>query len=123
MLSDGYFQIASLPLRTSYLAFPVVRWTRIRQCLIMACILCCTFPVFATTWYVRPDGGTRYSTNQTNGQCNGRANLPFPGHGVNQPCAFGDVRYLWADGSYVSGSIFPGWGWVGAGGDTYIVDC
>lgn len=74
-----------------------------------------------TTWYVRPDGGTRYSSNMTSGQCNGQADAPYPGTGVNQPCAFNDVRYLWADGSYNYGTTFPGWGWVIAGGDTVII--
>lgn len=75
----------------------------------------------ATTWYVRSDGGTRYSTNMTSGGCNGHADAPYPGSGVNQDCAFDDIRYLWADGSYTDGSTFPGWGWVGAGGDTYLI--
>ena len=79
--------------------------------------LFCTIPVFATTWYVRPDGGTRYSVNEKNGQCNGMYNAAYPGAGVNQNCAFGDVRYLWTDGSYGN------WGWVGAGGDKYLVNC
>jgi hypothetical protein len=75
----------------------------------------------ATTWYVRKDGGTRYSTNQLSGQCNGKADVAYPGAGVNQACAFNDARFLWQDGSYTYGKAFPGWGWVGAGGDTYIV--
>ena len=83
----------------------------------------CAIPAMATTWYVRPDGGTRYSTHETSGQCNGQFNLPYPGSGVNQNCAFNDVRYLWADGSYATGTSFPAWGWVGKGGDTYIIDC
>jgi hypothetical protein len=77
----------------------------------------CTLPVFATTWYVRPDGGTRYSVNEKSGQCNGMYNAAYPGAGVNQNCAFGDIRYLWADGSREN------WGWVGAGGDKYLIDC
>ena len=83
----------------------------------------CAVPVFATTWYVNSTGGTRYSVNQTNGQCNGMSPAPYPGSGVNQNCAFGDIRYLWADGSYTGGSSFPGWGWIGSGGDTYLIDC
>ena len=74
-----------------------------------------------TTWYIRSDGGTRYSTNITNGQCNGKADAAYPGTGVNQPCAFNDVRMLWQDGSYSYGDTFPGWGWVIAGGDTVII--
>ena len=81
-------------------------------------------PVSAgTTWYVRPDGGTRYSVNVTNGQCDGKSDLAYPGTGTNQHCAFKDVRYLWQDGSYNYGpsSGVPGWGWIGSGGDTYLI--
>jgi hypothetical protein len=74
-----------------------------------------------TTWYVRPDGGTRYSTNITSGQCNGKADAAYPGTGVNQPCAFNDVRMLYQDGSYTTGTTFPSWGWVIASGDTVII--
>jgi hypothetical protein len=56
------------------------------------------------------------------GQCNGKANAAYPGTGVNQPCAFNDVRYLWEDGSYATdSSTAPSWGWVIAGGDTVII--
>ena len=78
-------------------------------------------PIFGTTWYVRPNGGTRYSTNQKSGQCDGKADARYPGSGINQHCAFKDVRYLWSDGSYTYGKEFPGWGWIGSGGDTYII--
>jgi hypothetical protein len=74
-----------------------------------------------TTWYVRPDGGTRYSTNQAAGQCDGQADTAYPGTGTNQHCAFGDVRWLWQDGSYSTNGNFPSWGWVIAGGDTVII--
>ncbi len=69
------------------------------------------------TWYVRPDGGTPY-TNATDtpvGQCNGQANAPYPGSGVNQPCAFGDFEDLYFD--QVTGKQQ----WVINGGDTVIV--
>lgn len=66
-----------------------------------------------TTWYIRPDGGTRYSSNKTSGQCNGKADAPYPGNGTNQNCAFNDFRYLYTDGSNKA--------WVIAGGDTVIV--
>ena len=82
---------------------------------------CTCLPLYGTTWYVRPGGGTRYSTNMTSGQCDGKADALYPGRGVNQHCAFKDVRYLWSDGSYTYGKAFPGWGWVGSGGDTYII--
>jgi hypothetical protein len=76
------------------------------------------------TWYVRPDGGTRYSSNVSLGQCDGTADVSYAstgGTGTNQHCAFNDVRYLWSDSSYTDGSTFPGWGWIGSGGDTYII--
>ena len=73
------------------------------------------------TWYVRPDGGTRYSSRIPDGQCDGLSDVSYPGHGVNQHCAFNDVRYLWQDGAYSTGDSFPGWGWIGKGGDTYLI--
>ncbi len=77
-----------------------------------------------STWYVRPDGGTRYSVNVPLGQCDGRGDAPYSGKGVNQHCAFNDIRLLWQDGSYAffpPDSPFPAAGWIGQGGDTYIV--
>jgi len=136
------------------------------------------------TWYVRPDGGTRYSSNVPHGQCNGTADASYvsvggitnalwqpntvyaPGatitdnqgfyettsagltsgsawagptwgggttpdgtgswtqgaaYPTNQNCAFGNVWNFWNDGSYADGTSFPGWGWIGAGGDTYLI--
>jgi hypothetical protein len=72
----------------------------------------------ATTWYVRPDGGTPFvsATQTPNGQCNGKVNAPYPGSGVNQPCAMGNIRYLWADGV-----TWYKTNWMIAGGDTVIV--
>ncbi len=80
-----------------------------------------SIPLFGTTWYVRPDGGTRYSVNATKGQCDGKADTPYPGSGVNKHCAFNDVRMLYTDGTYTDGKSFPGWGWVIAGGDTVLI--
>ena len=76
-----------------------------------------------TTWFIRPDGGTRYAANVPTGQCNGQADAPYPGSGVNRACAFNDVRYLWTDGSYQTDPNVgaPGWGWVIAGGDTVVI--
>jgi len=69
----------------------------------------------ATTWYVRNDGGSRYNAaNSPAGRCDGQHDAADPGSGTNQPCAFGDVRYLWADGSD-AGS------WAISGGDTVII--
>jgi hypothetical protein len=67
------------------------------------------------TWYIRTDGGTRYSSNVTTGQCDGLADVAYPGSGTNQHCAFNDFRYLWADNSGVPNA------WVISGGDTVIV--
>lgn len=87
----------------------------------------------AQTWYVRLDGGTRYSSGMTTGQCNGQADASYAtavaaGGGVttNLPCAFNEVEYLWQDGTYTLGpnagpTTFPNWGWVIAGGDTVII--
>jgi hypothetical protein len=77
------------------------------------------------TWYVNGGGGTRYSSNQPGGQCNGTSPNPYPGSGVNQNCAFNDIRYLWTDASYQTDTAAgaPGWGWIGSSGDTYLIDC
>jgi len=70
-----------------------------------------------TSWYIRPDGGTRYSSNVAAGQCDGKADVAYSGSGTNQHCAFNDFRYLWDDNS---GAVGQGV-WVIAGGDTVIV--
>lgn len=89
-------------------------------CLSFMAMIC--LPACATTWYVRPDGGTRYSTNAKQGQCDGKGDAPYPGKGTNRHCAFNDVRLLWQDGSYAyNTSPFPAWGWVIQGGDTVIL--
>jgi Putative Ig domain len=72
-------------------------------------------PPGTTTWYIRPDGGTRYSANATTGQCDGKHDAAYPGSGVNQPCAFSDLRYMWDDQSYGNRA------WVMAGGDTVLI--
>lgn len=81
---------------------------------------CAGLQLSATTWYVRPDGGTRYSSN-VKGQCDGLADAAYPGSGKNKHCAFKDFRYLYQDGSYANGTAFPAWGWVIKGGDTVIL--
>jgi hypothetical protein len=68
-----------------------------------------------STWYIRTDGGTRYSATATSGQCDGLGDNAYPGSGTNQHCAFNDFRYMWDDQSYNSGS------WVMQGGDTVII--
>jgi hypothetical protein len=89
---------------------------------ILLALLLSSLPVFAqTNWYVRPLGGTRFSTNITNGQCNGQADADYPGSGVNQPCAFNDVRLLWQDGTQQFGGNNPGYNWIIAGGDIVTI--
>ncbi len=91
-----------------------------------------------TTWYIRPDGGTRYSASRlvngtgltppssTTAQCDGTHDAPFPpvgtvnvlgkvSNGVNQPCAYNDYRFLWDDQTYGNSA------WVISGGDTVIL--
>lgn len=68
-----------------------------------------------TTWYIRPDGGTRYSANMPNGQCDGKADAAYSGTGTNQHCAFNDYRFLYDDQSYQNNA------WVISGGDTVII--
>ena len=77
------------------------------------------------TWYVNGVGGTRFSVNQTTGQCDGLSPNAYPGSGTNQHCAFNDIRYLWTDGTYTTDTNVgaPAWGWIGSSGDTYLVDC
>ena len=70
------------------------------------------------TWYVRPAGGTPFVNASTtpNGQCDGLHDADYPGTGVNQPCAVGNLTYLWLDqASYAKV------GWMISGGDTVIV--
>jgi len=69
----------------------------------------------AETWFVRPDGGTSYSAKVKAGQCDGKADAPYPGKGTNRHCALNDVRYLWDDGSYGN------YAWIIAGGDTVVI--
>lgn len=81
-------------------------------------------PGAQNTWYVRPDGGTRYSSNVPTGQCDGLGDAAYPGSGTNQHCAFNDVRYFWTDnGTYCvdNTSTSNCWYWIGQGGDTFLV--
>ena len=73
-------------------------------------------PLSGETWYVRPDGGTRYSAAAHGGQCDGKADAAYHGKGTNQHCAFKDYRMLWDDQSY--GGYKK---WVIASGDTVIL--
>lgn len=72
-------------------------------------------PLSAETWYVRGDGGTRFSAKVHTGQCDGKADTAYRGKGVNQHCAFNDYRFLFDDQSYNNNA------WVISGGDTVIL--
>jgi hypothetical protein len=74
-----------------------------------------SIPTFARTWFVRPDGGTRYSSNVTTGQCDGQSDAAYSGSRKDRHCAFNDVRYMWMDGTYGNSA------WVMAGGDTLVI--
>lgn len=86
---------------------------------ILLCILLfLALPLSATTWFVRTDGGTRFSVNVPSGQCDGKHDASYAstgGTGTNQPCAFNDVRYLWSDNSSAPMA------WAIAGGDWIVV--
>jgi len=73
-----------------------------KKLLISVLFLLICSPAFATTWYIRLDGGT-----QT--QCTGQTNAPYPGSGSAQPCAFNHPFYL------LNQSTFA---WIISGGDT-----
>jgi len=60
------------------------------------------------TWYIRADGGDRK-------QCTGKADAPYKGNGINQPCAFNHPYHLFTNSEYNNK------GWVVEGGDTIIV--
>ena len=76
----------------------------------------CASPLFAAkTWFVRPDGGTRYSANNPHGQCDGKSDTAYPGGSGNQHCAFNDVRWMWWDNVYGKSS------WLMVGGDTLVI--
>ncbi len=79
-------------------------------------LLACSPALYATTWYVRADGGSRYSATALKGQCDGLADAAYPGKGIDRHCAFNDYRFLWDDRSY--GHT----GWVISGGDIVILD-
>ena len=95
------------------------------KCILTLALLVLALPAVAqstpSTWYVRGDGGTRYTANrianQLTGQCDGLADAPYPGTGINQHCAFNDYRFLWDDQATYGVKK-----WVIAGGDTVILD-
>jgi hypothetical protein len=71
------------------------------------------------TFYVRSDGGSRYSANATSGQCNGQYDVSYAstgGTGINQNCAYSDYRYLYDDQHSYNSLV-----WAINGGDTVII--
>ena len=90
-------------------------------CLALVFLVCPA--LFGSTWYVRPDGGTRYTKTNPAGQCDGTADAAFSGSGTDRHCAFKDVRFLWTDGSYTTDQTGADgkWKWIGSGGDTYLI--
>jgi hypothetical protein len=85
-----------------------------RIALYLMFVLWAATPLVAETWYVRTDGGSRYSAKVPTGQCDGKSDVPYRA-GDNRHCAFNDYRYLWDDHSYGNSA------WVIAGGDTVIL--
>lgn len=68
----------------------------------------------AIPWFIRTGGGTRFSAAVPTGQCDGQADVDYPGSGTNQHCAFNDFRYMYSDNN---GTI----GWLMAGGETVVI--
>jgi hypothetical protein len=89
---------------------------RIAKTLFVLFLFVTALPMFAETWYIRADGGTRHSAANEHGQCNGKADAAYPGRGVDQPCAFNDVRFMWMDGAYGNSA------WIMHGGDTLVIE-
>lgn len=50
-----------------------------KKLLYLSLLLTLSFPAFATTWFVRQDGGTRYSADLPYGGCNGTSDAAYPG--------------------------------------------
>ncbi len=88
---------------------------KVRSVIQLLVLFIIALPLSAKTWYVRADGGTRYSVKAHSGQCDGTADAAYHGSGSNQHCAFNDVRFLWMDGTYGNSA------WVIAGGDTVVI--
>jgi hypothetical protein len=74
-----------------------------------------TYAFAVSNWYVRPDGGTHYTANNTSGQCDGHHNAAWVS-GTNQPCALNEFSYGYDDGSGVN------FNWISAQGDTWIIN-
>ncbi len=78
-----------------------------KRCFILLVLLGVTWgyaPLWGTTYYVRTDGGTCR-------QCTGKTDAPYPGSGVNQPCAW----------SHPYCALDSNGNWIILGGDTVII--
>ena len=93
------------------------KWIAAGNIALFVVFLACSH-LAAETWYVRPDGGTRYSADVPSGQCDGKSDAAYPGKGTHRHCAFNEVQYLWQDGSKAG---YQHYGWIIAGGDTVII--
>ena len=93
--------------------------------ILLGVLLVLTTPAFATTWFVRQDGGTRYdATYNPTGECNGRADASYGstgGTGTNKACAYAEFQYLWDFGNAPGASGTDHIAWVIAGGDTVVI--
>lgn len=104
-----------------------------RSLFLMLCVLafCGVQAASATTWYVRADGGGRFTpTRQASGYpdqqigCDGQADVSYTaavaaakGATTDLHCAYNDMRFLWD-----SQADYNQLKWVIAGGDTIILD-
>lgn len=87
-------------------------------------LLIAALPTYASTYYVRSDGGSRYSASQPTGVANGTADAACVGTTPNQNCAWNDIRYAWATGSYTPTVSCPDYCWALTTGDILMVrDC
>jgi hypothetical protein len=66
-------------------------------------------PAYATTWFIRTDGGTP-------AQCSGQVDAAYSATVTNKACAFGDARYLAFTGTYTVKPVM-----LVQGGDTVKV--
>lgn len=101
-----------------YVANPITYYVQVQSCpgVANSSIATAIYAFTQTTWYIRTDGGSRYSPNATGGQCNGHYDAAYPGSGVNQNCAFSDLRFMWDDQSTAGAYL-----WALAGGDTVLI--
>lgn len=76
-------------------------------------------PLWAATWYVRSDGGSRYdATYNSTDYCDGLHDAAASGHSTtDHACAYADPRSLWNDPWAYGNSA-----WVISGGDTVSIE-